>query len=130
MIFLDTSAIYALADSRDLNHQTATQIFGQIIASGESLLTHNYVVLECITLIQARLGLLPALKFAKETNAFEVEWVDSNLHESGIRKLQSEGRRQVSLVDHISFLVMTRRQITTAFAFDPHFKSAGFRLMN
>jgi predicted nucleic acid-binding protein len=31
-------------------------------------------------------------------------------------------------VDHISFLVMTRRQVVTAFAFDPDFVSAGFTL--
>jgi len=33
-----------------------------------------------------------------------------------------------SLVDHISFLIMRRRDVTTAFAFDPDFVSAGFRL--
>src|SRR5438874_578087 len=29
----DTSAIHALADTRDLNHQAGTQIFGQIITT-------------------------------------------------------------------------------------------------
>jgi predicted nucleic acid-binding protein len=31
-------------------------------------------------------------------------------------------------VDQISFLTMRRRKLTTAFAFDPHFKAAGFHL--
>jgi predicted nucleic acid-binding protein len=31
-------------------------------------------------------------------------------------------------VDQISFLVMRHRRVVTAFAFDPDFVSAGFRL--
>ncbi|HYT77414.1 MAG TPA: hypothetical protein VEL79_21840 [Vicinamibacterales bacterium] len=38
------------------------------------------------------------------------------------------GRRRLSLVDHVSFLVMRRRKVSTAFAFDPDFTSAGFQL--
>lgn len=98
------------------------------MTDGEPLVTHNYVLLECLTLIQARLGLDPALKFAKDSVAFEIEWVDAHLHQTGIRELKATAKRQLSLVDQISFLVMARRQITTAFAFDPHFKAAGFRL--
>lgn len=128
MIFLDTSAVYALADRRDIHHQTAVGRFNAIMATGEELLTHSYLILECITLLQARLGLSPALRFATEASAFEIEWVDKALHEAGIRRLERSVKRQLSLVDHISFLVMNRRNLTTAFAFDPDFKTAGFQL--
>jgi len=53
-----------------------------------------------------------------------VGWTGSIL----ARELTKAGRRHVSLVDHISFLVMNRRGLTRAFAFDPHFKTQGFRL--
>ena len=128
MIFLDTSAIYAWSDSGDLNHEAAVQRLGKILAAGEQLLTHNYVVLEAFTLLQARLGISGAAKFAADCAAFEIEWIDQDLHDSGIRELTKAGRRHVSLVDHISFLVMNRRGLTRAFAFDPHFKTQGFRL--
>jgi predicted nucleic acid-binding protein len=81
-----------------------------------------------MALLQTRLGLAAATKLAKDTTAFVVDWVDDDLHASGVRELEQSGKRQVSLVDHISFLVMRRRQVTTAFAFDPDFISAGFRL--
>jgi predicted nucleic acid-binding protein len=32
-------------------------------------------------------------------------------------------------VDHVSFLVMRRRGVAVAFAFDPDYASAGFRLL-
>jgi predicted nucleic acid-binding protein len=67
----------------------------------EALLTHDYVLLESVALVQARLGL---------------------------RELERSKQRHVSLVDHISFLVMQRRQVKTVFAFDPDFTAAGFRL--
>jgi predicted nucleic acid-binding protein len=128
MIFLDTSAIYALADAGDPAHSVAIKRFQEILDRGEQVLTHNYVLLESISLLQARLGFLAAAKFANESAAFLVEWVDKDLHASGIRQLEKSGKRRISLVDHISFLVMKRRNLTTAFAFDPDFKAEGFGL--
>jgi predicted nucleic acid-binding protein len=41
--------------------------------------------------------------------------------------LRTSGRRHVSLVDAVSFVVMRGRQIEVAF--DPHYVRAGFRLL-
>lgn len=128
MIFLDTSAIYAWADAGDPNHRAAVRYLQAILESGEELLTHNYVLVESIALLQARLGLSAATKLAKDSNAFVIEWVDDDLHAAGIGELARSKRRQVSLVDHVSFLVMKRRNVVTAFGFDPDFASAGFQL--
>ena len=130
MIFLDTSAIYAWADAADGNHHTAVRRLQAILESGEELLTHNYVLVESVALLQAHLGLTAATKLAKDSKLFSIEWVDEDLHASGIRELEASKKRQISLVDHISFLVMRRRNIATAFAFDPDFASAGFRLFD
>ena len=128
MIFLDTSAIYAWADAADANHHTAVQYLQAILNRGEDLLTHNYVLLESIALVQARLGLPAATKLARDSKVFIVEWIDDELHAAGIRELERVKKRQVSLVDHISFIVMRRRSVDVAFAFDPDFASSGFRL--
>jgi predicted nucleic acid-binding protein len=128
MIFLDTSAIYAWADAADRNHQVAVQRLDAILASGDDFVTHNYVLLESLALLQARLGLSAAAKLATDSSLFLVEWVDADLHAAGVRELTRAKKRHISLVDQISFLVMKRRQLTLAFAFDPDFASAGFRL--
>ena len=128
MIFVDTSAIYALADSADPNHQAAVRRLQQILDQGEEMLTHNYVLLESIALLQARLGLAQAARFANDSTNFIIEWIDKSLHLTGIRQLQKSGKRRISLVDHISFLVMRRRHMRVAFAFDPDFESEGFQL--
>jgi predicted nucleic acid-binding protein len=38
-------------------------------------------------------------------------------------------RRDVSLVDAVSFVVMRQRRLEHAFAFDPHFEDEGFSLL-
>jgi predicted nucleic acid-binding protein len=129
MIFVDTSAIYAWADTADPHHATAVGRLQALLDAGEELLTHNYVLVESIALLQVRLGVPAAAKLARDSAAFLIEWVDEELHASGIRALERSKRRRVSLVDHISFLVMKRRKVMTAFAFDPDFSSAGFRLL-
>jgi uncharacterized protein len=128
VIFLDTSAIYAWADTADANHRAAVRRLQAILDAGEDLLTHNYVMLESIALLQARLGVAAAGKLARDSTAFVIDWVDEELHQAAMRELERSRRRHVSLVDHVSFHVMRRRQIATAFAFDPDFTRAGFRL--
>jgi predicted nucleic acid-binding protein len=130
VIFLDTSAIYAWADAADPNHHAAVRRLQAVLDAGEELLTHNYVLVESLALLQARLGVAAALKLAKDSTAFVIEWVDDDLHASGIRELERSKKRHVSLVDHISFLVMRRRGVSVAFAFDPDFNSAGFKLFD
>lgn len=128
MIFLDTSAIYAWVDKADPNYALSVQRLKAILEAGEELLTHNYVLLESVALLQARLNVTAAAKFARDSTMFTIDWVDEDLHAAGIRELEQSKKGRVSLVDHISFLVMRRHNISTAFAFDRDFISAGFRL--
>jgi len=130
MIFVDTSAIYAWADSADRNHSVALRRLEAILEQEEELLTHNYVLVESMALLQARLGMAAAVKFARDARSFVLDWVDEDLHSRAVRELEISKKRQISLVDHISFLVMRRHHVTAAFAFDSDFAAAGFRLLS
>jgi predicted nucleic acid-binding protein len=127
VIFVDTSAIYALADRADKNHAAAKRQFDAILARGESLLLHNYIVVESLALLQHRLGLAAASAFAKSLRSFEVEWISGDLHETATRRWLA-GKRGLSFVDHVSFVVMKQREIEVAFAFDGDFEDEGFEL--
>ena len=130
MIFLDTSAIYALADRQDPRHEQAKERFRALLVAGEGILTHNYVLVEAIALVQSRLGLDAAVKSARDSRAFEIEWIDEASHEQAVRRLARIGKRQVSSVDQISFLVMRRRGVRSALAFDPDFEDEGFQVFD
>lgn len=128
MIFLDTSAIYAMADKADPNHFAACSKFDVALKSENSFLLHNYILVESAALLQARLGLQAALLFLNEARAFEIEWVDSELHQEALKELKKISKRGISFIDCASFVVMRRRGIHTAFAFDPDFRDHGFLL--
>jgi uncharacterized protein len=128
MIFLDTSAIYALADKADPNHADAYKKFDLALKSGEIFLLHNYVLVESAALLQARLGLQSALLFLGDAKAFNMEWVDLALHQEAVKELEKIGKRGISLVDCMSFVVMRRRGVQRVFAFDPDFHDQGFTI--
>jgi predicted nucleic acid-binding protein len=130
VIFADTSAMYALLDANDPNHPAARRTFESFQAADARLMTHAYVVVEVVALVQRRLGLDIVRRLADDLlPIIEVLPVDAGLHAEAMASLLASGRRGVSLVDHTSFLVMRRRGITQAFAFDADFAHAGFQVV-
>ena len=129
MIFVDTSAIYALKDQTDPSHELAVAGFERLLSEQTPLLTHNYALVESIALIQGRFGLAAALTIEHELHQLEIVWVDKDIHrEASIR--WAKGSRKLSFVDNVSFVVMERHQIDTAFAFDSDFVGHGFNVLH
>jgi predicted nucleic acid-binding protein len=128
MIFLDTSAIYALSDEDDKDYKEAKTLFANALSQGQEFLLHNYILLEASALIQRRLGLGQAKKFLTEARKFHVLWVDLSLHMIAEDYFRKHATRKLSFVDCVSFVVMRQHGATTAFAFDEDFSKAGFRL--
>ena len=130
MILVDTAAFYALVDDRDPNHARAVATLDRLQAADEPLLTHEYVVVEATALIQRRLGLGALRRFVDDLLPLvEVAWVDETLHVEAREALLAAGRRNVSLVDWTSFLVMRRHGVRRAFTFDPDFGVEGFEVL-
>ena len=126
-MLVDTSALYALLDGGDERSSAAINAFEQLREQGEALLVHNYVVVEASALVGRRLG--PAAQRALHGDVlplFSIHWVDQALHNAAVIALLA-GRSSASLVDRVSFELMRRRRIDTAFAFDRDFRGQGFR---
>ena len=130
MIFLDTSALYALADRADAHHTEARRLFAAITAADETLFTHSYILVECAALMQRRLGLTIATAFLNDMKGFPVAWVDQALHTKALTDFARRARRKISFVDCVSFVLMRERGSHTAFAFDDDFSKEGFALYN
>lgn len=93
-------------------------------------MTSSYVVVEATALVQRRLGVEATRDLlGAVVPALEVAWVTEELHLAGAAALLAAGRRDVSLVDHVSFELMRRRGIRSAIAVDRHFADAGFDLL-
>ncbi len=126
MIFLDTSLIYALADRRDEFHGVARIRFDLALQGRRPLVTHSYVMVESIALLQRRLSLQAALEFSRDAAGLEIECVGASLHQEALAAL-SDGAK-TSFVDQVSFAVMRHRGIAEALTLDTDFVAAGFQL--
>lgn len=129
-VFVDTSAFYALLDRDDANHQKAKTAWVDLLKDEGTLITSNYILVETFALIQHRLGLDAVRGFQSDIlPLIHIEFVILELHRSGVSALLSASRRNLSLVDCVSFEMMRSLEIKMAFAFDPHFREQGFHTL-
>jgi predicted nucleic acid-binding protein len=129
-VFIDTSAFYALLDRDDESHRKAKNSWADLLKNDDILVTNNYVLVETFALIQHRLGMDAVRGFQNDLLPLvNIEFVVPELHRSGVSALLSASRRNLSLVDCVSFEMMRTLEIKMAFAFDPHFKEQGFNTL-
>ena len=129
-VFLDTSGIVAVIDRNDSNHARADRLWRRILASEESLVTSNYVLVETFALIQHRIGLEAVRELMRDVvPVLTIRWLGEGQHNSATGAVLAAGRRRLSLVDCTSFEVMKEMGIRRCFAFDPHFREQGFECL-
>jgi predicted nucleic acid-binding protein len=129
-IFVDTSAFLAVLDEGDAGHLKAAGAWRDILSTDAGLVTTNYVVVESCALVQSRLG-LGALRVFHEAvvPVLQIQWVDKAIHHAAVGTLLAVARKNLSLVDCVSFETMRLLGIASAFTLDKHFKEQGFRCL-
>lgn len=125
MIFVDSSAWFAVYSRRDMNHRAATTL---IKGFREQLVTSDYIADETLTLLRARGENSRALAFGR--HVIEGGWarivrVDERDFSAAWAIFQAFHDKQWSFTDCTSRVVMERLGITKAFAFDDHFRQFG-----
>jgi predicted nucleic acid-binding protein len=126
-VFIDTSALLAVLDVDDANHKAARPFWEKIMATGDTIVSHNYVLVETSALTARKLG-LEALRVLERdiVPILRVVWITEDIHQSAASAQLVASRRSLSLVDCVSFEIMRRSGIRTAFSFDRHFKEYGY----
>jgi predicted nucleic acid-binding protein len=93
MIFIDTSAYYALFDLSDTHHEAAVQAWVSIRNHPDQLACSNYILLETIALLQNRLGMAAVQDFIRLSNNMSVFWIGIEQHNLALSALFTAGRR-------------------------------------
>ena len=127
MTFVDTSALIALLDRSESKHPACARAWRTLLAEDEPLVTSSYVLVETYALAQRRLGIDAVRTLTTDyVPLFTVDWIDDAVHAAALASLLTANRRELSLVDCVSFEIMRRRDIAKAFTLDTDFAKQGF----
>jgi uncharacterized protein len=125
-MFLDTSGLFSLYDSRDAFHDDAVREFRR----APRYWTHNYVLAELVALVHARgMPRKAAIDYMQElliAPLIEILWVDELRHRAALDLLSRRIDKGYSICDAVSFLQMREFNITEALTTDRHFEQEGF----
>jgi predicted nucleic acid-binding protein len=127
-VFVDTGGWYAAIARKDHDHAAAREFLS---ANRLHLLTSDYVMDETVTLLQSRLGHSYAVKFLDALQASgQAELIHlTSVHlTQTIELFRSRPDKNWSFTDCSSFVLMREYNVQYAFAFDEHFRQAGFQL--
>lgn len=125
MIFVDSSAWFAVFSRRDVNHPTA---MSAIRSFSEQLVTTDYVVDETLTVLLARRERRRAVEFGRRV--IEGQWakivrVEDQDFAAAWDAFKQFADMEWSFTDFTSRVIMERLGISRAFAFDDHFRQFG-----
>ena len=129
MIFVDTGAFLARYLSRDEHHEKATRPWKTLVRRNWKCYTSNFVLDETFTLLARRSSYSFAAERARtlySSKALEILRPTSEDEHDALLRFEKYADQEVSFTDCISFVLMKRRRLGRAFAFDRHFKDAGF----
>jgi len=125
-VFVDTSALVALANRADRNHKDAAGYLDRIPGG---MITTGYVLDETFTLLKMRIGLRDTITFGEalmSSDLFTIVQVDASVQKLAWEWFKKYQDKTFSFTDCTSFTVMTSLSIREAFTFDKHFAQAGF----
>jgi predicted nucleic acid-binding protein len=132
LVFVDSSALKANYDTKDDYHARANELMRKIEARETEItgfVTTDYVLDEAVTLTRFAHSHAKAVELADAAMAskfMRIVYSDEGLFADAVQILKSHSDKEWSLTDCLSFATMRKHEIKTAFAFDTHFKQAGF----
>lgn len=127
-IFVDTGAWYAAMVRRDRDHEAAKQFLKN---NTLPLITTDYVMDETVTLLLSRVGHSYAVQFLdmlQTSQKIQLVYLTPRQIAATAALFRERSDKQWSFTDCSSFILMQDHQIQTAFAFDEHFRQAGFQV--
>lgn len=131
MIFIDTGAWIACFVKRDQYHERAARTWSRLKESDARVFTSDAVFAETLSLMGRKVSPTAAV----EAGRFLLGWSKLSIlratredEVAALDLLRKFADQEIGFVDCLSFALMRRHRIPTAFAFDRHFKLAGFAL--
>jgi len=127
-ILVDTSALYALADAEDPDHQAVADFVHGI--KDATLIVTDYILDETLTLIKFRFGSQPAIEMGKKLRASHfctLVHIDPQDEAQTWETFKEYRDKLWSYTDCSSFVTMQKLGVTQTLALDHHFDQMGMQ---
>ncbi|MBU0611587.1 MAG: PIN domain-containing protein [Armatimonadetes bacterium] len=132
-VLVDSWAWIAMLDDRDLNHRAALRQYAALRQADTPLVTTNLIVYEAYEHLRREHGLPRALKYIEQVGAaasvLRIAYISREDEGEALEFAVKYHDQDFSLVDCVSFVLMRRRGLQTAFTGDKHFITAGFNII-
>ena len=131
-IYVDTGALIALSDRNDKNHERAVLYFKTAVKSGVLFILGKHVVIEYIDGVAKRINKIKAIQELDSIIGSKLLLIEWEIKEDWVQAVEYFKRykdQKIDLTDCLSFSIMERMGIDTAFTFDSDFQTHGFKVM-
>ena len=128
-VFVDTSAWFAYANRRDVDHRAVRDVIG---AHSGALITSNSVFGETVTLCLGKLGHAVAARvgeFLLQSDSLQLVRLTAQDEQKAWQLFLDRPDKTYSYTDCTSFVLMRRLGLTQALALDRDFQREGFELL-
>lgn len=123
-VLLDSSAILALIDASDGQHEAAVRVAKQLSKAGHAVFITPAIELEAHALLLRKLGRVVAREWLFRSG-LDVLRPTAAEEETARSLIASHEDKDWSLCDATSFALIISRKAAGAFSFDHHFQQAG-----
>jgi len=131
-VFLDTAYAIALSSESDKHHKRAIELAEQLEKIGTRLVTTRAVQLEIGNALSKRRYRHAAIRLLDSLEAdpmVKIIPLSEKLYVQALQLYRERQDKEWGLIDCISFIIMTKRNLTEALTTDEHFQQAGFRAL-
>ena len=130
-LFVDTGALVARVLPRDQHNGASRRGWDTLRDVEVKLFSSEHVLDEAVSLLVRQAGAGYAARWARDHLASEeIAWLNTSREDwnEALRWLEKFSDQRLSFTDSLSFALMRREGISSAFGFDHHFELAGFEL--
>lgn len=131
-VFVDSSAFFALINSKDSHHDEAMALMDRLARQGDELLTSNFIVAETHALLLNKVGRDIAARFLARMVSSEVRVIRvTEGDERRAREIIFRYTDQTpSFTDATSFAIVERQHLHEVATFDDDFSTFGFAVVS
>lgn len=125
-VFVDTAYVLALVNERDRYHERAQELAD--LFEGQALLITDAVLLEIGNALARNFKqeAIEIISYLIESEEVEIFHYSPEIFDKAFAMYKKYDDKEWSLVDCISFIVMSKRGIKQVLTFDHHFEQSGF----